>query len=202
MWFARGGYGSNRIAEAALADMPAAAHGKLYMGYSDAGFLLAGLTRLALQVAWGPMPQDVLSDGGDDAIDRALRLDASGGPSALEPDIQAPAMAFNLTVLSNLLGTPLEPDLRRGSADRGSERASLPDRPHHVPCDGQRNVRRTARIGSGRVGDILSNDPEFGAMKLAIVRIGAQRSGILFGGRADIGHDAAKQRRAVRLGIS
>ena len=43
VWFARGGYGSNRIAEAALADIPLAALGKQYMGYSDAGFLLAGL---------------------------------------------------------------------------------------------------------------------------------------------------------------
>ena len=63
VWFARGGYGSNRIAEAALADLPDAARGKLYMGYSDAGFLLAGLHKAGLDVAWGPMPQDVLRDG-------------------------------------------------------------------------------------------------------------------------------------------
>src|ERR1700749_1718302 len=37
IWFARGGYGSNRIAVAALADLPDAARGKLYMGYNDAG---------------------------------------------------------------------------------------------------------------------------------------------------------------------
>src|SRR6476469_4684349 len=43
VWFARGGYGSNRIAEAALAQLPEAARGKLYVGYSDAGFLHAGL---------------------------------------------------------------------------------------------------------------------------------------------------------------
>ena len=30
VWFARGGYGSNRIAEAALADIPQAAAGKTY----------------------------------------------------------------------------------------------------------------------------------------------------------------------------
>src|ERR671913_1267163 len=36
VWFARGGYGSNRIAEAALADLPDAARGKQYLGYSDA----------------------------------------------------------------------------------------------------------------------------------------------------------------------
>ena len=53
VWFARGGYGSNRIAEAALADLPAAARGKLYMGYSDAGFLHAGFHKAGLTVAWG-----------------------------------------------------------------------------------------------------------------------------------------------------
>src|SRR5206468_7166181 len=60
VWFARGGYGSNRIAEAALAKMPEAAAAKTYMGYSDAGFLLAGLYRAGVSVAWGPMPQDAL----------------------------------------------------------------------------------------------------------------------------------------------
>src|SRR3954453_23572762 len=41
LWFARGGYGSNRIAEAAARDLPDAAFAKTYVGYSDAGFLLA-----------------------------------------------------------------------------------------------------------------------------------------------------------------
>src|SRR5438270_10731121 len=115
VWFARGGYGSNRIAEAALADLPAAAGGKLYMGYSDAGFVLAGLHKAGLEVAWGPMPQDALrgDDGlrnGTAAVNRALDWLVRNDPSALEPGLDGPAMAFNLTVLSNLLGTPLEPD--------------------------------------------------------------------------------------------
>ena len=38
VWFARGGYGSNRIAEAAASDLPRAAARKLYMGYSDADY--------------------------------------------------------------------------------------------------------------------------------------------------------------------
>src|SRR5204863_6833508 len=64
VWFARGGYGSNRIAEAALADLPAVARSKLHMGYSDAGFLHAGLHKAGVEVAWGPMPQDALREGG------------------------------------------------------------------------------------------------------------------------------------------
>src|SRR3954471_13118303 len=83
MWFARGGYGSNRIAEAALADLPGAARTKRYMGYSDAGFLLAGLHKAGLEAVWGPMPQDVLRDGGDAAIRRALNWLVLRGRSAL-----------------------------------------------------------------------------------------------------------------------
>src|SRR5436190_13429610 len=115
VWFARGGYGSNRIAEAALADLPSAAAGKHYMGYSDAGFLLAGFHKAGLSVAWGPMPQDALRgdhglQNGESAIHRALDWLEWRDLAALEPDLRPPAMAFNLTVLSNLLGTPLEPD--------------------------------------------------------------------------------------------
>src|SRR3954465_4932647 len=72
VWFARGGDGSNRIAAASLADLPGASRTKTYMGYSDAGFLLAGMHKAGLDVAWGPMPQDVVRHGGEAAIRRAL----------------------------------------------------------------------------------------------------------------------------------
>src|ERR1044071_4911822 len=48
VWFARGGYGSNRIAEAALSSLSPAARGKVYLGYSDAGFLHAGMHKAGL----------------------------------------------------------------------------------------------------------------------------------------------------------
>ena len=56
IWFARGGYGSNRIAEAALADISVPAMRKAYLGYSDAGFLLAGLPVARTMAARGSMP--------------------------------------------------------------------------------------------------------------------------------------------------
>src|SRR5436190_2755441 len=181
VWFARGGYGSNRIAEAALTDMPAAARGKLYLGYSDAGFLLAGLYKAGAQVAWGPMPQDVLRDGGDAAIHRALSWMTSKDCSALEPDIQAPAMAFNLTVLSNLLGTPLEPDFSGMDLliEDISEHLYRIDRTKFHVTAGN-NVRRTARTRLGRAGDYRSNDPDLGADAAANVRVGVDRAGIPF----------------------
>jgi muramoyltetrapeptide carboxypeptidase len=43
LWFARGGYGSCRIAEDALGRLQSQARDKIYLGYSDAGYLLGGL---------------------------------------------------------------------------------------------------------------------------------------------------------------
>src|SRR5689334_19804999 len=194
VWYARGGYGSNRIAEAALADLPDAARGKTYLGYSDAGFLHAGFLKAAIQVAWGPMPDDVLRDGGDAAVGRALDWLVRRDESAVEPELQQPAMAFNLTVLSNLLGTPLEPDFTGVELliEEVSEQLYRIDRTmFHVTASP--NIRRVARLRLGRVTDILANDPEFACDQVAIVEDWCRRSGIEFGRRADIGHDAGNR---------
>ena len=204
VWFARGGYGSNRIAEAAMADLPAAASRKLYMGYSDAGFLLAGFYNAGLQVAWGPMPQDALRgdhglEEGTAAIHRALDWLVRRDRGSLEAAIQPPAMAFNLTVLSSLLGTSLEPDFTGVDllVEEVSEQLYRIDRTmFHVSASA--NVRRAARIRLGRVSDILANDPEFGRDEAAIVEEWCARAGIRYGGRAEIGHDA--QNRVVPFG--
>ena len=199
IWFARGGYGSNRIAEAALADLPEAARRKTYMGYSDAGFLLAGLHKAGLDVAWGPMPSDALREAGDTAVHRALNWLVLRDASTLEPHLQPPAMAFNLTVLSNLLGTTLEPDFSGVDLliEEVSEHLYRIDRTmFHVAASA--NVRSVARLRLGRVGDILPNDVEFGADEQAIVADWCARAGIEFGGRADIGHDA--RNRVVAFG--
>jgi len=200
IWFARGGYGSNRIAERALTGLREAARSKLYMGYSDAGFLLAGLHKAGITVAWGPMPQDVLRDGGDAAVHRALNWIVGRDSAALERQLAPPAMAFNLTVLSNLLGTSLEPDFTGVDLlieDVGEQLYRIDRTMFHVTASA--NVRRVARLRLGRVTDILSNDPEFHGDEAAIVEDWCRRSGIAFGGRADIGHDA--QNHVVPFGM-
>jgi muramoyltetrapeptide carboxypeptidase len=194
VWFARGGYGSNRIALEALAAIPEAARSKTYMGYSDAGFLRAGMHKVGLDVAWGPMPQDVLRDGGEAAVQRALDWFVRRDGRAIEPELQQPAMAFNLTVLSNLLGTPLEPDFMGIDLliEEVSEHLYAMDRTmFHLSSSP--NVRRAARIRLGRVGDILPNDVEFGSDEVSIIRDWCERAGVPYGGRADIGHDAANK---------
>ena len=170
------------------------------MGYSDAGFLLAGLHKAGVDVAWGPMPQDVLRSGGEAAITRALDWLVRRDASALEAGLEAPAMAFNLTVLSNLLGTSLEPDFTGVDLliEDVSEQLYRIDRTmFHVTAS--RNVRSVRRFRLGRVADVLANDPEFAVDEAAIVEDWCARSGIAYGGRADIGHDAAN--RVVPFGI-
>jgi len=194
VWFAKGGYGSNRIAEAAVKDLPDAARSKLYMGYSDPGFLLAAFHKADLEVAHGPMPHDILRDGGEAAVNRALDWLVRRDSRSLEPDLRQPAMAFNLTVLSSLLGTVLEPDFS------GVELLIEEVSEHHYRIDrlmfhvtSSANVRRAARIRLGRASDIPENDPDFGSDEQAIVADWCARSGIELGPRADIGHDTANK---------
>lgn len=191
VWFARGGYGSNRIAERLLSDLPAGARTKCYMGYSDAGFLLAGLYRAGLDVAWGPMAQDVVRGGGEAAVTRALDWLVRRDDSALEPALDGPAMAFNLTVLSNLLGTSLEPDFTGVDLlieDVGEHLYRIDRSLFHVTRSPA--IGRVRQIRLGRVSEILPNEPDFGSDAEAIVAQWCDRSGIAYGGRADIGHDA------------
>lgn len=194
VWFAKGGYGSNRIAEAAAKDLPEAARSKLYMGYSDPGFILAAFHKAGLEVAHGPMPQDVLREGGDAAVNRALDWLVRRDSAALEPTLSRPAMAFNLTVLSSLLGTVLEPDFS------GVELLIEEVSEHHYRIDrlmfhvtASANVRKAARLRLGRASDIPENDPNFGADEESIVVYWCDREGIELGLRADIGHDSANK---------
>jgi len=194
VWFARGGYGSNRIAEEAASDLPREARSKPFLGYSDTGFLLAAFYKAGLQVAHGPMPQDVVRDGGEGAINRALDWLVRRDPSALEPALRPPAMAFNLTVLSKLLGTALEPDFT------GIELLVEEVSEHHYKIDrlmfhvtSSPNVRAVGRLRLGRASDIPPNDPEFGHDERAIVAHWCERSGIEMGPPADIGHDSANK---------
>ena len=114
VWFARGGYGSCRVVESIMSRLIQASRGKAYVGYSDAGMLLAALYRAGFTaVAHGPVAQDILRDGGDAAVARTLAWMIDRAPEALEPTVDGAkkTAAFNMTVLSHLLGTPLEPDL-------------------------------------------------------------------------------------------
>ncbi|WP_294173194.1 LD-carboxypeptidase [uncultured Sphingomonas sp.] len=193
VWFARGGYGSNRIAEAAAAELPMGTRDKLYLGYSDGGFLLAALHKAGCRVAHGPMPQDIAREGGGAAVGRALDWLVRGDPAAIEGGLGGPAFAFNLTVLSCLLGTALKPDFsgRELLVEELDEQHYRIDRlMFHVT--GSAAARRCRGIRLGRC-QVPENDRPFGSDEEGIVRDWCARSGIPYLGRADIGHDAGNK---------
>src|ERR1700730_10592759 len=106
VWFARGGYGSCRVVEAVMCRLTEPSRRKAYVGYSDAGVLLAALYRAGFEaVAHGPVAQDILRDAGDAAVERALAWMVDRSPEALEPTVGSvkKTAAFNMMVLSQVL---------------------------------------------------------------------------------------------------
>ncbi len=198
VWFGRGGYGSCRIAEEVLAGLTPAALAKPFLGYSDCGTLLAGFYGAgASAAAHGPVAQDVLRINGDQAATRALRWLVERDPAALEPNVGEdgrPTAAFNITILSQLLGTALQPDLDGHvlMLEEVSEQMYRIDRAmFHVTSNP--GIRRVAGIRLGRCSAIPPNEPDFGLDEEAVMRFWCERSGIPWLGRADIGHDVANR---------
>lgn len=192
LWFGRGGYGSFRLTEAVLAGLQPAARHKIYMGYSDAGAMLGALYGAGLhRVAHGPMPADLNRAGGEAAVRRALAFLVGGDARALEPSVgETPTAAFNITILSHLIGTPALPDLSGHvlMLEEVSEAMYRMDRAlgqiTSTPA-----LCKVAGIRLGRCSDVPPNDPDFGMNEEQVVRYWCDRSGIPYLGPADIGHD-------------
>ena len=193
LWFGRGGYGSGRIAEAALDRLTDAARAKTYLGYSDAGVLLAALYGRGFPgVTHGPMPADINRTGGEAAVARALSFLATGAADTLEPSVAASGKvaAFNLMTFSQLIGTPFQPDLAGHvlMLEEVSEYMYRIDRAlMHITSNPL--IRTVAGIKLGRCSLIPANDPDFGQGEENVTQHWCEISGIPYLGRADIGHD-------------
>jgi muramoyltetrapeptide carboxypeptidase len=193
VWFARGGYGSCRVVESIMPRLTPPSRRKAYVGYSDIGMLLAALYRAGFTaVAHGPVAHDILRSGGDAAVARALAWMIDQAPETLEPTVDGvkKTAAFNMTVLSHLLGTPLEPDLADHvlMLEEVSEAMYRIDRSlFHITSSA--NVRRVSGIMLGRCSNITPNEPDFGMNEEGIAEYWCRRAGIPWLGRADIGHD-------------
>lgn len=191
VWFANGGYGSNRIAADAVEQMGEAARAKRYLGYSDAGFILAALYKAGIgQPAHGPMVGDIRREYGNGAIRRSLDF-MCGGDAGLEPSLDGrPAAAFNLMTLAMLCGTDLMPDLTGHvvMVEEVSEHLYAIDRLFfHIV----QHLHGAAGLRLGRISDVPENDRPFGLSEEDIAGFWCAKAGIEYLGRADIGHDAA-----------
>ena len=199
VWFAKGGYGSNRITQGFLDHANEAARAKTYVGYSDCGTLLGALYRNSIgHAVHAPMPCDLAREGGEDAIRRVLSW-FGGDDGGLEPGLgDTPAVAFNLYTLAMMLGTPFMPDLSGHEVliEEVAEHEYAIDRLFfHVTAQ----LEGVAGIRLGEVTAIPENDRPFGASVVEIAQDWCSRSGIPYLGRAEIGHTATN--RIVPFGL-
>lgn len=194
VWFARGGYGSCRLEGRIFENLNKHAFRKTYLGYSDMGNLLARLYACGVKNSvHGPMPQDINRAGGEKAVARALSWLVDRNPETLEPTARTgrKVAAFNLTILSHLIGTSWQPDLTDHviMLEEVSEYHYRIDRAYFT-ITSNANIQRSAGIMLGRCSDVPKNEIEFGADEETICRYWCARSGIPYLGRADIGHDS------------
>jgi len=201
VWFARGGYGSNRIAEAAISRLNASAKSKTYVGFSDCGYLLGALYRAGIgQCAHGSMPISAGSERGAEAVRRVLRW-FSGDNSGLERSLDGttPTAAFNLITLSMLAKTPMMPDLSGHvvMVEEVSEQLYAIDRVFFALAG---SLPRVAGLRLGAVTNIPENDIPFGQNEEEIAKFWCARAGIPYLGRAEIGHTSSN--RVVPFGLA
>ena len=201
VWFAKGGYGSNRIAESAIAQMNASARSKTYVGFSDCGYLLGALYRNNIgQCAHGSMPVSARSENGRHAVRRVLNW-FNGDNSGLEPSVDGntPTVAFNLITLAMLSGTPMMPDLTGHvvMVEEVSEHLYAIDR---IFFNLAGSLPRVAGLRLGAVTNVPENYVEFGQDEVEIAQYWCARAGIAYLGRAEIGHTSAN--RVVPFGLA
>ena len=190
IWFARGGYGSNRILAEAMPKLGAPAHAKKYIGYSDMGFLLGALyARRVGRVAHGPMPIDIDRHGGDATVARSLEW-LTGSNAGLEPGLsQRPAAAFNLAILAGLIGTPWLPDLADHVLliEEVSEPMYRVDRELFTLAHATQ-LAGVAGVRLGAVSDVQANDPPWREPLDVMLPRWCGEMGVPYLGRAEIGH--------------
>ncbi len=191
IWFARGGYGSNRILGAVMPRLNAAARTKTYLGFSDMGFLLAALyARRIGRQAHGPMASQVGREGGNNAAARGLAWLAQRDPRVLEPGLDGrPAVAFNLVILCALIGTPWLPDLTDHVliVEEVGEPLYRIDRLFFQLAQATQ-LKGIAGIRLGAITDVPDNDVEFGEDAAGIAARWARDMGVPYLGRAQVGH--------------
>lgn len=199
VWFAKGGYGSNRIASEFLGKASSEAGHKTYLGYSDCGTLLGGLYRARIgRPVHAPMPVDIKREGGDEAIRRVLGW-MGGDTEGLEQGLTGrPAAAFNLYTLAMLVGTRLMPALDGHELlieEVGEYEYAIDRLMFHLV----EHLHDVAGIRLGEVTAVPANDRPFGADAEQIVQYWCEKSGIPYLGRAAIGHSSAN--RIVPFGL-
>ena len=202
IWFARGGYGSNRILHSVIPQLGPAARHKTYLGYSDMGFLLAALyARRIGRPVHGPMPSEVNRNDGGACVSRSLAWLLRGERGVLEPGLAGrPAAAFNIAILDALVGTPWLPDLTDHLLllEEVSEPMYRIDRMLFTIAHATQ-LKGLAGVRLGMIKDVIENDPPWQGTDEEMIRRWCGEMGVPYLGRAVIGHD--KNNGVVPFGV-
>ena len=203
VWFARGGYGSNRLLAEVMPALGPAAGRKVYAGYSDMGFLLGALyARRIGRPIHAPMATDINRVGGDATVARTIGWIVRGDRQGLEPELGGrPAAAFNLAILTALIGTPWLPDLTDHVliVEEVSEPLYRVDRMLFTLANATQ-LKGVAGVRLGAVNDIQANDPPWGETLEAMIARWAKDMGVPYLGRARVGH--TQDNHVVPFGIA
>lgn len=203
LWFLRGGYGANRILAMAMPELGRAARSKTYLGYSDVGFLLSALYARGIgHAVHGPMASDIGRHGGDATVARSLGWLAQRDRGGLEPGLDGrPTVAFNLSILAALIGTPWLPDLTDHVVivEEVSEALYSVDRMLFTVANATQ-LKGIAGLRLGAVSDVQENSPAWGETLDYMMVRWSRDMGVPYLGRAEIGHTQAN--RVVPFGIA
>lgn len=202
IWFLRGGYGANRILNTIMPQLNEAARRKTYLGYSDVGFLLGALyARRIGHPVHGPMASDIRRERGDQTVARALSWLARRDRSVLEPRLDGrPAAAFNLSILTALVGTPYLPDLADHVliVEEVGEAMYAIDRMLFT-LGNATQLRSVAGVRLGAVTAVAANKPEWGEQLDYMMSRWCRDLGVPYLGRADVGH--TQENKVVPFGL-
>lgn len=203
MWFGRGGYGSNRILLLVMHRLEPAAGRKRYCGYSDIGFLLAALyARRIGRLAHGPMAVDFGAQGaGAAAVSRSLAW-LGRSDAGLEPGLAGrPAAAFNLAILTALVGTPWLPDLTDHVLllEDVAEPLYRIDRMLFTVAHATQ-LKGIAGVRLGAINDVQPNDPEWVGTLDEMIRRWCGEMGVPYLGRARVEH--GRDNHVVPFGVA
>jgi muramoyltetrapeptide carboxypeptidase len=195
IWFARGGYGAARLLPGLARKLKAHALNKVYLGYSDIGFLFGALTSLGCKYcAHGPLVGDFDRDGGEAAILRALQFLAHTSADGLANGIKSgrPNLAFNLSVIRSLVGTDWLPKSYQDATlwlEDVAEYTYATDRSMFqlVNSDWFKSHIKGVRIG--RFSLVPENEVQFHQTSEQSVAHWCDTANVAVLGSADIGHD-------------
>jgi muramoyltetrapeptide carboxypeptidase len=204
IWFARGGYGSNRILHQVIPQLGPAARHKTYLGYSDTGFLLAALyARRIGRPVHGPMPSEVNRADGGACVSRSLAWLLRGERGVLEPSLVdgRPAAAFNIAILDALVGTPWLPDLTDHVLllEEIDEPMYRIDRMLFTIAHAAQ-LKGVAGVRLGMIKGVVENDPPWKGTPEEMIARWCGEMGVPYLGRAVIGHDG--DNRVVPFGVA